>query len=54
MTKKLLLDDEVSEEPDFLKVNNDYAKRYEERKRKQELGQCKLNDESSLAFIDFL
>ena len=42
MTKKLPLDDDgpVAFDDSF-KVNNDYAKRYEERKRKQELGQRK-------------
>lgn len=41
MTKKLLLDDDDNDNAEVFKVNQEYAKRYEERKRKQELGQRK-------------
>ncbi len=52
MTKKFLLDDEVSEVANF-RVNSDYAKRYEERKRKQEIGQRKFTNDFKVFFIYF-
>lgn len=49
--KSLLIEDEQKEKDVTIKINKDFAKKYEEKKQKEELSKCFLKNLNKFNFL---